>query len=275
MSAAVYRSSPSTWRPSRMPSAFDRLDQRRGHAAPGGELFECERAICLGGRITHVPPGGRHGGREVGVGRAQLAGDHAPDRCEREPLALERTDLGDALDVLGAVPGHATFPLGSGEQPARLVVAHRVDRHVARRGQLFHAVPHDRTLYESALRRSSRGGRATMRRDEPRARDDQPRRGPRVRDRHDGAGRRDQGPVCPRRVGRPSSVPPALLHRRRAAARHRATPRLSPALPRRLRAGRGSQLRRVPGHDDVRDAARRHGSPGTTTPRSTGSTPCC
>ena len=132
--------------------ALHGLDQRGRHAAAGRERVQIQE---FGRGFAALGPSGGDGGREVRIGHAQLAADHAPDRRQRQPFALERPDLGDPLDVFGAVPGHASFAFGLREQPARLVVAHGVDRDVADRGQLFHAVPHDQTLYECSLTRSS------------------------------------------------------------------------------------------------------------------------
>ena len=96
-----------------------------------------------------------------------------------------------------------------------------------------------------------------MRRDEPRgANGQQPRHRARVRDRHDGDRYGVEAALRLGRLGRPAPVPAALLHRRGAAARHGAAARAPAAVPRRVRAGGGAQLRRVPGRDDVRDARR-------------------
>ncbi len=136
--------------------AFDRLDQRGRHAAPIGELLERQELVAI------ASARGGHRGRQVRVGRSQLALHHPADRGERQPLALQRPDLADPLGVLGAVPGHSALADRSGKQPERLVVADRVDGDVARSRELFHPVPHDQPLYECSLARSTRPGRATM-----------------------------------------------------------------------------------------------------------------
>ena len=56
------------------------------------------------------------------------------------------------------VPGDAPFLVRLGEQTAGLVVADRVDRHLARRRELLDSIPHDRELYECSLTRSSAVG---------------------------------------------------------------------------------------------------------------------
>ena len=58
----------------------------------------------------------------------------AADHREREALALEVTDAGEPLDVVGAVPGDAALAAGRRQQPALLVEADRVDRHLGPAG---------------------------------------------------------------------------------------------------------------------------------------------
>ena len=110
-----------------------------------------------------------------------------------------------------AVERHAALAFGRRDQAPRLVVADGVDRHVARRRDLLHAVPHESTLYESALERSAaartaRGtglgcaGEARLPRDRAERRD-------RLHARDDGVRRGGQGPVRERRLGGRPPVP--------------------------------------------------------------------
>src|SRR5262249_55471815 len=148
------------------PLPLDRLDQRRGDPAGRGEVVEAQHLL----RLDDVAAGFGHGRREIRVGLPELATEHAPDRLERQPLALEIADPSDPLGVDVVVPRHATLPLRLGEQTPRLVVADGVDRDVAGRRQLldpilhgryFMAVPsrwapHDHALYECTLEHSHR-----------------------------------------------------------------------------------------------------------------------
>ena len=113
---------------------------------------------------TRVPQLLGDGRREVGVGLAELAADDPADRREGEPLALEVADPPDPRGVFGAVPRDPALAIGLRQQPARLVVPDRVDRHVARGRELLHPIPHDQTLYECALERSTRPLQAHLRR---------------------------------------------------------------------------------------------------------------
>ncbi len=114
--------------------------------------------------------------------------------------------------------------------------------------ELLHAIPHDRTLYESRSHGQPTRGWATIQRDGPRRRTDA------------SLGVVLACVVGTMAIGAASKAPCAsgawsdlrqyrqpLLHRRRAAARHRAAPRAASAVPRRVRGGRRAQLRRVPG----------------------------
>ena len=195
--------------------------------------------------------------------RIELAAEHAADRGQGQPLALQLADPADPLGVGVVVPGHATFARRLRQEPARLVEAHGVDRHVAGGRQLFDPIPHDQTLYECALQPShhalERRTGAAPGYDAPReARSSRGRhrRRARLRVRDDGARHRPEEPVRRRGLQQRAPVPPALLHGHRAAARHRAAGRRAAAVLRPV-PGVGQQLRRVPRAHDVPDAGRR------------------
>ena len=132
------------------PLALHRLDQRGRYAARGSEGVEREELT-----VDRVDPFGRHGRGEARIGEPELAVDHPADRGEGQTLLLKGSDLVDPVDVLGPVPGDASFLVRLRQQPAGLVVANRVDRHLARRGELLDSIPHDRELYECSLTGSS------------------------------------------------------------------------------------------------------------------------
>ena len=67
------------------------LDQGGWDAAPGGERIEVEQL----GLVPRLSPRRGHGGGQIGVRGAQLAGHDTPDRRQREALGLQRPDLAD------------------------------------------------------------------------------------------------------------------------------------------------------------------------------------
>ena len=258
MSPAVYRVWPSTSRPIRIPS------RSTAWISDAGTPLAVANPSSVRSSASSPASSARFGdrGRQVGVGVAELAADHPPDRLERQPLLLELADPPDARGVRVAVPGDPALPLRLRQEPAGLVVADGVDRDVARGGELLDAVPHDRSLYESRahtftpnarteVRAAAGRRRATMRRVKH-ARPISLTRRARVRRRDDGRGHGAEDPVRRRQLRR-AAVPAAVLQRHRAAARHRAARARPAAVPRPLRRDR-EQLRRVPGADDVPDA---------------------
>ena len=126
-----------------------------------------KRAPTLGlGVSAHELWGGRRRANVSGLEQyvAELAAGRRPlalDRpVEDEEAARERIYLGLRLsegvpaDDLEESVRTSRDPTLSGrrlEEPSGLVVAHGVHRDFARRGELLHAVSHDRQLYESAL----------------------------------------------------------------------------------------------------------------------------
>ena len=151
-SAAEYRTSPSTRRPIVIPSRSTAWISDAGTPEADGQIVEGEDRVVGDPRAARD----RDGGREIGVRGTELAAHHPPDRGKGQALALQIADPPDPLGVPVVVPGHAAFARRLRQEPARLIEAHGVDRHVAGRRELFDPVPHDRTLYECALQSSHR-----------------------------------------------------------------------------------------------------------------------
>ena len=172
MSADVYRAPSWPLRPSRMPSRSTAWISEAG-AASGRELVEGEERPGIDvvvpprvhSAVTAAPTGSRHPSRPSPP-RPPPPGRRPPARAHpRPPVGSPRgrplrcSDRISAMRSACSGPYQATQPLpraGRATARPRSVVADRVDRDVTRGSELLHAVPHDRTLYESSLAGSRR-----------------------------------------------------------------------------------------------------------------------
>ena len=109
----------------------DRFEQCERDAAAQRELFEGEELLGV------FRVGREHSLREGLVGGVELTAHEPPDEREGQAPAAEVADAGEAVEVLGPVEAEAPLPAGRREQPALLVEADRVDRHVGLLRQLL------------------------------------------------------------------------------------------------------------------------------------------
>jgi hypothetical protein len=121
------------------PLTFDRLDQRGGDAAAAGEPVQAEEFV-----LASLSARRRDRYGQVGVRGVEPIAEHPLDRRERQAPTPKLTDLADPPGVAIVVPGDATLAGRRRDEAAGLVVADRIDRHVARGRDLLHAIPHDR-----------------------------------------------------------------------------------------------------------------------------------
>jgi hypothetical protein len=77
------------------------------------------------------------------VGGVELAVEEPPDHRQGEASPLELLHPAQAVEVLGRVQGQPAVTLRRGQQALLLVVAHRVDGHVGRLGQVLHPHSHE------------------------------------------------------------------------------------------------------------------------------------
>ena len=93
---------------------------------------------CVSRKATSSSPSSltRTGGQS-GPGSVELAAHEPPDQREGQPPAAQVADARQPVEVLGPVEPEATLPPGRREEPALLVEADRVDRHVGLLRQLL------------------------------------------------------------------------------------------------------------------------------------------
>jgi len=120
------------------PLAHEGVEDGGRDAAPGHQVVDAEQLFggLLGARLGHRR-------RQVLVGGIEVAVEETADDGEGEAPSLEVFHPPEAVEVLGGVEGQAPVTLRRGKKALLLVVAHGVDGHLGRLGQVLHPHSHE------------------------------------------------------------------------------------------------------------------------------------